>query len=140
MNIEKALEELKKYLGEYPTFKYYELFFSDLRNLLDNELKGKEKDFFIQLVTQFNNIKQFKKGIITVGKNEILAHISAEIPLYSIHISKGSKFNIRLLMFFEGDDPIFLCAFYEKGGKGRTGYKRFIAIALERYAKLKEGK
>mgnify|MGYP005782090077 CR=1 FL=1 len=138
MNFKEALKELVKYVGMYPAFYFCKLFLRDIKDLLDKELKGKEKDFFDQLVVQFDNIKSFKHDIATVGQNEILAHISTEIPLYSIHIKKGNKYNIRLLMCFEEETPIFLCAFYERSGKKRTSYKRFIDKALERYAMLKE--
>lgn len=137
MNFQKALEELLKYLGKYPTFEFHELFLKDISNLLKKELKGQEKDFFKQILTQFDNIKQFRKEIITVGDNELLSHVGDELTLYSIHIKKGSKFNVRLLMFFNGDNPTFLCAFYEKGGKRQTGYDKFIKIAKKRYSGLK---
>ena len=137
MNFQKALEELLKYLGEYPAFEFHELFLKDISNLLKKELKGQEKDFFKQMLTQFDNIKQFRKEIITVGDNELLSHIGDELSLYSIHIKKGSKFNVRLLMFSNNDNPTFLCAFYEKSGKRQTGYEKFIKIAKKRYNELK---
>ena len=137
MNFQKALEELLKYLGEYPEFEFHELFLKEISNLLKKELKGQEKDFFKQMLTQFDNIKQFRKEIITVGDNELLSHIGDELSLYSIHIKKGSKFNVRLLMFFNNDNPTFLCAFYEKSGKRQTGYEKFIKIAKKRYNELR---
>lgn len=140
MNFKEALKELLKQLDDYPAFGFCELFIIDIKELLSKELRGKEKDFFDQLVVQLDNIKSFKRDIATVGQNEILAHISAEIPLYSIHIKKGNKYNIRLLMCFDEETPTFLCAFYERSGKKRTSYKRFIDKALERYAMLKEEK
>ena len=40
-------------------------------------------------------------------------------------------------MFFNNDNPTFLCAFYEKSGKRQTGYEKFIKIAKKRYNELR---
>lgn len=52
---------------------------------------------------------------------------------------KISSANIRILYsFLPNQRPVLLCAFYERAGKSKTDYARYIAVASERLKQFKE--
>lgn len=52
---------------------------------------------------------------------------------------KITSANIRILYaFLSNRQPVLLCAFYERAGKSKTDYSRYIAVASERLKQFKE--
>lgn len=60
-----------------------------------------------------------------------------ERVIYSMHISSGRKFNIRILYgFLSNQKPALLMAFYERGGHSNTDYTGKMDTALIRLKEL----
>lgn len=121
MNTKEAFKQLARLLSG---LLFHPLFLSELKQLLQKDLSGKEAKFFQVLTTQLNNIKTFSTDVHKVDGNEILKGLGK--PFYSIHL-KGSQFNIRFIIYFtkRRKQPLFLCAFNERAGKKQTDYTHY---------------
>lgn len=144
MNTKDAIQQLISYFKKYgDIFIIHPEFLKELSSLLKKELKGNEKKFFQKFVTQLDNIVNFKRQVYTVDGNEILKAGNDEhgnpFELYSIHIS-SNNYNIRFIISFtESSSPVFLTAFYERGGKRKTDYTIPKQIAKTRIRELMKG-
>lgn len=128
MNKDKALELLRRYLEGV---LYHRSFLAEL--LKEIVGSGKEAKVFTILMARLLVLNA--KGILATEDKEFEPITSG---LYSMHIS-SSGFNIRILFAFLPDSrPVLLCAFYERGGKGKTNYSSHIQPALSRLEEMKE--
>lgn len=139
MNKDEILKQLAKMLESFE-FVYWGEFKTEINDLMEH-YSGCETDIFSELLTQFKNTQKFGKRINEIGKNEILKNSDS---VYSIHIAKGKKFNIRVLMKFDDNKPVFLVAFNEDSGKKNkkrhSGYDRYKTMAQDRFDNYKEDK
>ena len=142
MNKEKALEMLMEFLTKYgDSIHFHSLFIQELRQIILNEAKGTEKQFFNALVKQFTFIADPAIQIDAIGKNEKLSHVPPHFkkPIYSIHIHT-KVLNVRLLVIINDyGKAIFTTRFSEKSGKKKTDYSTHISVAIDRYNRIMEG-
>lgn len=143
MNTNEALKLLIKYLSPLQNndLIIHPDFLKDIKDLLKKDLKGSESEFFQQMVTQLDNIKQSGKNVHMIDGNEILRGVGNDAEghpwnLYSIHLS-SDKYNIRFIVKFdERSLPYLLHAFYERTGKRKTDYTVPKKISKERFLEL----
>lgn len=128
-------QEILKILAEYFSgFIFHESFLKELYDILRKNVSGKEKQLFKQLATQLANIRNMGRMVYMADDNERL--LGGNGHYYSIHLT-SSQYNIRLLICIVGQDtPYFLCAFYERAGKSRTSYGRYIPVLDRRFSQL----
>ena len=86
-------------------------------------------------MTQFKMLNRLKNNINQYNSNEILKKSGG---LYSLHMKKGTKYNIRILIKFKNSIPYLLCAFEEDGKKRKdgAGYKKNIEAANKRFVSM----
>ncbi len=128
MNTEDMLKSLKSYLQEYGdyNFHFHQAFIQELV-LLVKKISFQQV-FFNQLITAFNNLREYKHNIYKVDSHERLTGS----PFYSIHLH-CRNYNLRFLLSFNKNaEPIFLVAFYERSGKRKTGYASYLPDAQNR--------
>lgn len=131
MNTQEMLKMLTEY---FSGFIFHESFIKEFYNILRKNVSGKEKALFNQLYTQLTNIKKMGHMIYMADDNEQLKGEGGRY--YSIHLT-SSQYNIRLLICFDkNEEPYFLCAFYERSGKSRSSYERYIPLLNQRYNQL----
>ena len=96
---------------------------------------GFEEDIFCDIMTQFKMLNRLKNNINQYNSNEILKKSGG---LYSLHMKKGTKYNIRILIKFKNSIPYLLCAFEEDGKKRKdgAGYKKNIEAANKRFVSM----
>lgn len=129
--IEKLIELLKN-------IKQHDKFLDELYDIIAGK-SGCEKDLFSELQTQLKMIYALGISIKDYNGNEILSGAGG---IYSIHLKKGSKYNIRILIKFKNNQsrpiPYFLTAFEEigRGRKDKNGYSKNIKIAEERFKEM----
>lgn len=68
--------------------------------------------------------------------NEKLKGMKSEQEYYSLHI-QNKTVNIRLLMTFKNEVPMFLAAFNEKEGKKTTDYSQWERVIKERSKQIR---
>ena len=125
MNKRDALALLANNLEEYLQQGFKELL---------HGASGNEKEIFVLLIKQLNFVKELRSHVYNADGNEIIKYL--ERDYYSLHLS-GKNFNLRLLMAFgAGGDPIFLAAFYERGGKRASDYTQWKKVLANRYADM----
>lgn len=126
MNKKEALKLLIENLEKYSQngFKFHELFWEEFQELL-LDAKGSEKEIFALLIKQMNFVKSLGREVYKADSNEIIKHQEREY--YSLHL-KGKNFNLRFLMTFIENNPVFLCAFYERAGKKATNYSTWTPV------------
>lgn len=132
MNKQELLRQLKDYLKEFGSynFHFHPEFIRELVDIVRNI--SFQQTFFNQLVTVFNNLREYRYNIYQIDSHE---HLKGS-PLYSLHI-QCKNYNIRLLTTFnEIQEPVFLLAFYERGGKRKTSYENHKPIAENRRQEL----
>lgn len=134
MNKKALLEMLEKFLNG---LEMADGFFDDVYELLKN-FSGHEQEFFNLLTKQLHFVSVLGQRVIDVGKNERLKHVD-DFFCVSLRL-KGKCFNIRLLVSFTENPPLFLTAFYEREGKSKTDYTKPIEIAKARRKAYLEGK
>ncbi len=136
MNKKEALSTLVKHLEEYLNqgFGFHSMFIAEFKELL-HDAQGHEKEIFSLLVKQLNFVKMLGRQVYNANGNEIIKYLEREY--YSLHLS-GKNFNLRLLMTFdEEDNPVFLVAFYERGGKKTSDYTQWKNVLKKRYEQMK---
>lgn len=138
MNNKRALELLKKFLGEYEDrFIFHEQFLQELTKLIISELNGNENDFYTLLTKQFKFIDSTRENVHLTDRNEKLKNFP-EGDWYSIRV-KTKKVNVRLLIRFLKDHrPAFLVCFNEKSGKRVSGYEQYKNVVVNRFMEIKE--
>lgn len=137
MNREKALELLRDFLLEYDKdFIFHRCFIVELKDILLKNANGSEKEVFNLLIKQLSFVKALGPRVNTADSNEILKGIKSEEDFYSLHI-KNKTVNIRLIMSFYDDVPIFLIAFYEREGKRATDYSKWENVMKERFNQIR---
>lgn len=137
MNKEKALELLKDCLVEYGNdFIFHCNFFVELKEIILKNAKGSEKEVFNLLIKQFSFVKTMGDRVDTADSNEKLKGIKADEDYYSLHL-QNKTVNIRLIMTFDGNIPVFLVAFFEREGKRVTDYSRWERVMKERYNQIR---
>lgn len=119
MNTKDILEIMEKL---FSGFLFHPKFIGEMHSLLKKELSGKEGQFFKMLGTQLSNIRNFGPMIHTIDNNEKLKGLTR--TYYSIHL-QNNQFNVRLIIYFHNNNPLFLCAFYERKGKRYTDYSNY---------------
>ena len=140
MNREKVLELLKDFLLEYnKEFIFHRYFIEELKDILVKNANGSEKEVFNLLVKQLSFVKELGSRVNTADSNEILKGIKSEEDFYSLHI-RNKTVNIRLIMSFYEDVPIFLIAFYEREGKRATDYSKWEDVMKERVNQIRSEK
>lgn len=135
MNKREALLRLAQDLDEYLQrgFRFHPLFLEEFKKLLSGA-SGNEKEIFSLLIKQLNFVKELKQQVCNADGNEIIKYLDREY--YSLHLS-GKGFNLRLLMTFdEGDEPIFLAAFYERSRKRASDYTQWKKVLAHRYTEM----
>ncbi|MCD8326181.1 MAG: hypothetical protein LUC90_05710 [Lachnospiraceae bacterium] len=134
MNKKEAFDLLCETLTDY---SFHPLFLKELGELLNKDLKGKEKVFFKCLTVQLNYINTFGTMVHTTAGHEQIHGFNG--CYYSIHVEQ-SQFNVRLLVHIDGvSSPVFLCAFYERSGHRATSYERYTSVLENRYNEMQEG-
>lgn len=135
MNRKKALEELSKYLQEYCNsgFIFHNEFISDFQVLI-KEVHGHETELFQLLIKQLAFVKELGCNVFSADSNEILKYGSYRL-YYSLHL-QSKIFNIRIIMTFHENIPVFLVAFYERAGKKHTDYSVQKDPVINRYNEL----
>ena len=132
MNKEKALELLKNYLDEYGDgFVFHSSFICEFKEILLKNAQGAEKEVFNLLVKQLSFVNALGIRVDCADGNEKLKGMKSEQEYYSLHI-QNKTVNIRLLMTFKNEVPMFLAAFNEKEGKKTTDYSQWERVIKER--------
>lgn len=137
MNKRDALALLAKNLEEYlqQGFRFHPAFMKEFKELLHGA-SGNEKGIFLLLIKQLNFVRELRCQVCKADGNEIIKYLDRDY--YSLHLS-GKNFNLRLLMAFGvSGDPIFLAAFYERGGKRASDYTPWKPVLASRYADMEE--
>lgn len=131
----KKEDVLQKLISLLKGMFVHEKFKEELLALITGK-QGCEESIFDDLMIQFKMLDALGINIHRYNGNEILSKSGG---IYSLHIKKKSKYNIRLLVKFRNVKgktvPCLLCAFEEKG-KGRKdkhGYSANIDFANARY-------
>jgi mRNA-degrading endonuclease RelE of RelBE toxin-antitoxin system len=138
MNKKAALAELAANLEEYLQhgFRFHPSFMEDFKQLL-YDASGHEKEIFALLIKQFHYVKTLGKQVYQADGNEIIKYLEKEY--YSLHLS-GKNLNLRLLMTFDAENnPVFLAAFYERGGKKSSDYTSWKKVLNNRYSQMQKG-
>ena len=137
MNKEKALELLKNYLDEYGDgFVFHSSFICEFKEILLKNAQGAEKEVFNLLVKQLSFVNALGIRVDCADGNEKLKGMKSEQEYYSLHI-KNKTVNIRLLMTFKNEVPMFLAAFNEKEGKKTTDYSQWERVIKERSKQIR---
>ena len=137
MNKEKALELLKNYLDEYGDgFVFHSSFICEFKEILLKNAQGAEKEVFNLLVKQLSFVNALGIRVDCADGNEKLKGMKAEQEYYSLHI-QNKTVNIRLLMTFKNEVPMFLAAFNEKEGKKTTDYSQWERVIKERSKQIR---
>ena len=122
----------------FPDGLYHPKFLDEVDQMLRNELSGKEKEFVKATIQQLTFVRELGKDVNLADSNEILRS-GGEQQFYSLHL-KRKQFNIRFLIAFEDNIPLFLCAFFERSGKRQTDYTTYNPVLRSRLTELlKEG-
>lgn len=138
MNKEKALKLLMNYLDEYGEFfVFHSSFVSEFQEILLQNAKGAEKEVFNLLVKQLSFVKLLGVRVDCADGNEKLKGMTSGEEYYSLHI-QNKIVNIRLLMTFYSEVPIFLAAFNEKEGKKATDYSQWERVIKARSKQILE--
>lgn len=137
MNKKEALAILEKNLDEYLShgFVFHPRFLEEFKNILKNA-KGHEAEIFSLLIKQFDFVKILGTQVNEADSNELIRYQTRDF--YSLHLS-AKNFNLRLLMTFYNDNPVFLVAFYERSGKKKTNYSQYNELLIKRLEELIEG-
>lgn len=131
MKTKEALEILCK---SFTSYSFHPQFLIELKELLQNDLKGKENRFFKCLTTQLSYIKNLGITVNQADGHEIILGFDGHF--YSIHLQQ-SQFNVRFLVHINDDGtPLFLCAFNERAGHKETSYKKYIPVLEERFNEM----
>lgn len=137
MNKEKALELLKNYLDEYGDgFVFHSSFICEFKEILLKNAQGAEKEVFNLLVKQLSFVNALGIRVDCADGNEKLKGMKSEEEYYSLHI-QNKTVNIRLLMTFKNEVPMFLAAFNEKEGKKTTDYSQWERVIKERSKQIR---
>ena len=137
MNKEKALELLKNYLDEYGDgFVFHSSFICEFKEILLKNAQGAEKEVFNLLVKQLSFVNALGIRVDCADGNEKLKGMKSEQEYYSLHI-QNKTVNIRLLMTFNNEVPMFLAAFNEKEGKKTTDYSQWERVIKERSKQIR---
>ena len=137
MNKEKALELLKNYLDEYGDgFVFHSSFICEFKEILLKNAQGVEKEVFNLLVKQLSFVNALGIRVDCADGNEKLKGMKSEQEYYSLHI-QNKTVNIRLLMTFKNEVPMFLAAFNEKEGKKTTDYSQWERVIKERSKQIR---
>ena len=137
MNKEKALELLKNYLDEYGDgFVFHSSFICEFKEILLKNAQGAEKEVFNLLVKQLSFVNALGIRVDCADGNEKLKGMKSEEEYYSLHI-QNKTVNIRLLMTFKNEVPMFLAAFNEKEGKKTTDYSQWECVIKERSKQIR---
>lgn len=137
MNKEKALELLKNYLDEYGDgFVFHSSFICEFKEILLKNAQGAEKEVFNLLVKQLSFVNALGIRVDCADGNEKLKGMKSEQEYYSLHI-QNKTVNIRLLMTFKNEVPMFLAAFNEKEGKKTTDYSQWERVIKERSKQIR---
>ena len=137
MNKEKALELLKNYLDEYGDgFVFHSSFICEFKEILLKNAQGAEKEVFNLLVKQLSFVNALGIRVDCADGNEKLKGMKSEQEYYSLHI-QNKTVNIRLLMTFINEVPMFLAAFNEKEGKKTTDYSQWERVIKERSKQIR---
>ena len=133
MNKKEVLQSLAALISDY---RFHPRCAEEMRRLLSHELNGKADRFFHVLYAQLYHIRTFGPLIYRVDSHELLKGCAG--PFYSIHLQQ-SQFNIRLLAYITYDHPpLFLCIFYERGGKSVSDYSARIPLLQSRLQEMRE--
>lgn len=114
----------KKEIGAQ--IEYHAEFLDELLELIANT--GIEKDFIKKFAARLSAMQQLNN--IDFGLTW-LEHLKEYGNLYSLHVDVF-KTNYRLLFCKANNGKYFLCAFYERQGKGKTQYRPYAEKAIER--------
>ena len=137
MKKEKALELLKNYLDEYGDgFVFHSSFICEFKEILLKNAQGAEKEVFNLLVKQLSFVNALGIRVDCADGNEKLKGMKSEQEYYSLHI-QNKTVNIRLLMTFKNEVPMFLAAFNEKEGKKTTDYSQWERVIKERSKQIR---
>ena len=131
MNKKDLLDKLIKKITQYKSYNFY---FNDdfLKEFAEIVSKVSYQDTFLsQLTTLLCNVHDYTYNIYQIDSHE---HLKGT-PFYSLHM-QCKNYNIRLIVLFKDNNPVFLRAFYERAGKGKTDYSSQITIAEKRLEQL----
>lgn len=139
MNKRQAFALLRCYLREYGgNFYFHSQFVKDLGDILSQNVSGHEKRLFQLLIKQLEYVKNMGVRVNEADSNEILSHTQTGRIYYSLHLT-DKVLNIRLLMTFFGEnEPVFLAAFFERAGKRKSDYSKWIPIMERRRKQMEE--
>lgn len=128
MNKDKLLELLEQFFSH---FAYHPCLREDLLRLLARS--GLEKDFFKVLIMQQSKFDSLGRAYA----EQLHEFEPIDARLYSMHISKGKQFNIRILYAYlcHTDQRVLLHAFWERDS---SDYQKAIRIAYDRLRQLEE--
>ena len=130
MNTKDALMQLAISFSE---FKVHSLFTKELKDIMTKNISNKQQ-FFNQLVTQLQNVKNMGCMVYTADHNEKIK--GADGHYYSLHF-QSAQYNIRFLVHIsDSGECCFLSAFYERSGKSKTDYSNYIPTLESRFKSL----
>lgn len=128
MNEKKFILELYNVLKD---FIVYDDLLPEIVKLLKKS--GCEKAFLALLFTRLRFLS--KEGVLATRHQE---YELLGDGVYSMHVVVRTL-NIRILyMFFPGQAPVLLHAFFEREGHNNTDYSGKIRLAQDRFQELKE--
>lgn len=130
MNKDQLLRMLDAFLSKSELY-YHEALLNDLLSLLRKS--GIEAEFlkeFIKMQVQYNALGR-------THAEQLRQYERIDERLYSLHIDKGKKFNIRILYAYHSmtGQRILLHAFWERRSRD---YESAIAVAYARLNDLEE--
>lgn len=129
MKREEVLSWLCSILGE---LLYTREFFQELVELIAET--GIESKFFTTLVRQLKMLTMLGAQAVQSKEFESIGN-----GLFSMHLA-GNGYNIRVLYsFLQNKQPILLLSFYERGGKRKTDYTKYIEPAKARLEESRKG-
>lgn len=106
--------------------EYHPKFLDELFELIsDTGLERKIITSFAKRLSMLQQLDNIDYGLSWIE------HLKEYGNLYSLHI-KVDPTNYRFLFCKAGKGKYFLCAFYERSGKGKTEYRPYAEKAIER--------
>lgn len=129
MKREEVLSWLCRILGE---LLYTREFYQELVELIAET--GIEEKLFATLIRQLKMLSMFGAQAVQSKEFESIGN-----GLFSMHLA-GNGYNIRVLYsFLQNQQPILLLSFYERGGKRKTDYTKYIEPAKARLEEARKG-
>ena len=117
-------------------FVFHSSFIFEFKGILLKNAQGAEKEVFNLLVKQLSFVNALGIRVDCADGNEKLKGMKFEEEYYSLHI-QNKTVNIRLLMTFKNEVPMFLAAFNEKEGKKTTDYSQWERVIKERSKQIR---